>query len=723
MLKMASQTELDSNRKTYLITFPAELKTPELLNWLRQVSGSINRKSLLTIPTIVFETWATDREIIHRLSMPWQDADYIIGQLQGLIPGIGAIPDESRPRKQWGLASELRIHRTEHPIVVKDSLSMSTSMLLTMAQLEEGESAIFQWVVSPTKQSAPVKKLTVLEALLGTPPLSNEQIASLKAKQDEPNFIGSFRIGVDATTPARRSHLLNLFSRPLFSTGRFAKAFTFNEQGLADAVTNAASPLLYNCQVSVSELVSFMTWPLGSPLIAGLPSGATRHLPPTEAIPRNGRVLGMSTYPGTERAIAMSHAAAATHTFLGGSNGVGKTTLMANMAKQDMEAGHGLIVLEAKGDLFYEILDYVPPNRLEDVVVIDFSNGLFPVGFNLLDQGNPRTVIDELVELFQYKYKDNGIWFRELMFHGLMTLATVKGLTFNDLSPLISPHDAEEKAWADEIMKGVKDRELVKFWRRWNQLKESERTQYSAVVENRIWQIIGRVEPRYLFGQATSSFQAEDIIRQNKILLVNLSGVPKESAEIVGTLLFNALWEAAQRVQVEKENYVYLDEFQMFSDGIPMGFDDVLALARKFKLGMVLATQYVERLPDNLSQAIMANARTKIIFQSNAKGANIWQHEFGSKAVDKSDITNLQAYQAIARINTDSGISSPVTIKTLPPAKKAGFAKAATLRSNEKYGRRVADIERQETERRKAATTPKAQRPNIGIRPWPVGKD
>lgn len=720
MLKMDSQADLDRRRKTYLITFPAELGAPELLNWLRLVSGSINRKSLLTIPTIVFETWANDREIVHRLSMPWQDADYIIGQLHAMMPSIGTIPDDSRPQVSWGQAKEFRINRTEHPVVVKDSTAMSTSMLKTLEQLEKSEAAVLQWIISPTKQSAPVQKLTVLEALLGTPPLSNDQVASLKAKQDEPNFIGSFRIGVNAETPGRRHHLISLFSRPLFSTGRFQKAFSFNERALADAITHAASPFLYNCQVSASELLSFMTWPLGSPYIAGLPSGATRPMPPTEAIPRKGRILGLSTYSGSERPIAMSPKAGSTHVFVGGASGVGKTTLMRNMAKQDMDAGHGVFVLEAKGDLFYDVLDDVPRNRLDEAVIIDFTNGLFPVGFNLLDQGDPRRVIDELVELFQYKYKDNGVWFRELMFHGLMTLATVKGLTFNDLSPLLSPRDAQEKAWADEIMKGVKDRELIKFWQRWNQLKESERAQHAGVVENRIWQIIGRIEPRYLFGQSTSSFQMEDIIRQNKILLVNLSGVPKESAEIVGTLLFNAYWGAAQRVQVEKENYVYLDEFQMFAD-IPAGFDDVLALARKFKLGMVLATQYVERLPQHLSQAIKANARTKIIFQSNDEGAAIWQREFGSKAIAKSDITNLQAFQAIARINTDSGVSSPVTLKTLPPAQNAGTAKTATLRSNAKYGRRVADIDHQETERRKAATTPKAQRPNIGIKPW--GKD
>lgn len=236
---------------------------------------------------------------------------------------------------------------------------------------------------------------------------------------------------------------------------------------------------------------------------------------------------------------------------------------------------------------------------------------------------------------------------------------------------------------------------------------------HSQVVENRIWQLIGRIEPRYLFGQGMSSFQAEDIIRENKILLVNLSGVPKESAEIVGTLLFNALWGASQRTMPEKENYVYLDEFQMFA-GLPAGFDDVLALARSRKLGMVVATQYVERLSPQLVQAIKANARTKIIFQTNSDGARIWENEFGSRAVDKSDIINLKAYQTIARINTDAGVSSPVTMRTLPPVPKAGTGHRAAALSAQKHGRSVSEIERQEVERRKSPNKKRHTPPSPG---------
>jgi hypothetical protein len=706
LVRRNSQRELDANRKTYLITFPADVKSPEILNWLRQVSGSLHQGGYaLASPTMVFETWANDREIVHRLSIPKQDADYIIGQLQGLVPGIGALPDENRPLTYWDLATEFKIHKTEYPLAVKDTHSMSTSMLLTLGQIEPGESAVLQWIITPmSKNDGPI---------FGRRIEDKEQLAAMKAKLEEPNYLASFRIGINAKTRPRAVRLLNLISSPLSSTARFGRLNTFNKSAVSEAIAYAFSPWKYACQVSAAELMAFMSWPLGTPLIAGLPSGATRHLPPTEAIPRNGRILGVSTYPGSERPVAMSHEAAATHTFLGGASGVGKTTLLANMAKQDMEAGHGLIVMEAKGDLFYEVLDNVPRDRVEDVVIIDFSNNLKPVGFNLLDQGNPRTVIDELVELFQFKYKDSGIWFRELMYHGLMTLATVKGLTFNDLSALITPRDPEEVAWANNIIDNVTDRELVKFWDRWRKLKDNERFSHSQVVENRIWQLIGRIEPRYLFGQGESSFQAEDIIRDNKILLVNLSGVPKESAEIVGTLLFNALWGAAQRTMPERENYVYLDEFQMFSD-LPMGFDDVLALARSRKLGMVVATQYVERLSAPLVQAIKANARTKIIFQTNAEGARIWENEFGSRAVDKSDIINLKAYKAIARINTEAGVSSPVTIKTLPPAPKAGTARQATYLSTVKHGRSVVDIEQQEIERRKSPNKKRRTPPSPG---------
>jgi hypothetical protein len=706
-----SQKLLDRQRITYRITFPADVKQTELLNWLRQISSTLTGQSLMGLPTMVFETWADDREIIHTLSLPWQDADYIINQLQGLMPGVGTIKEQyGRPHKEWTYATEYGIRQTQLPITIKDPQSMANSTLMNLNNIRQGESVLLQWIVTPT---SPPRR-TMVDGLIGIPQPSKEAQDALKLKFEEPNFIGTFRIGAMAETKNRAKHLVALTHRPMKSTGRFGRVFHWTSDKVVESLTLARTPYKQSAQVSAAELMPFLSWPLGSPLIAGLPQGVARHLPPTEAIAREGIQLGQSTYPGRERVVAMTPTAMTTHTFIGGLTGVGKTTLMGNMATQVMEAGHGLVVLEAKGDLFHEVLDRIPPNRLDEAIIIDFTDGLKPVGFNILDQGNPRTVIDELVELFQHKYADKGVWFRELMFHGLMTLHEYPGMTFNDLSTLVSPKDDEEAAWAKKIIAGVKDRELKKFWHRWKALSENDRRKHAEVVESRIWQLIGRIEPRYLFGQSQSSFQAEDVIRGNKILLINLAGVPKESAEIVGTLMLNALWGAAQRVPATLPNHLFMDEFQMFAN-LPMGFDDVLALARKYQFCVTSATQYVERLPENLKQAIRANARNKIIFQSSAGDAAIWQREFGSRSIEQAELVNLKAHMAVARLNTDTGISSPVTIKTFAPRRPTGVAREVVQRSNMKYGRSIVEIQQEEALRREPPANPQ-KRPSIGKR-------
>lgn len=709
-----NQDAIDKARITYIVTFPSDVREEEVVNMLRQISGSISsRSTFLSKRTIVFETWASDTEILHRLTMHWKDAEFIIPQLHGLVNGVGTEREEfGRPESKWKDAAEFVVKESYKPFNISNRASMADSIMHNFTNLQKGESAVWQWHITPINRP----KRSFLNDLIGSPQPSDEDMAMEKAKFAEPNYKASFRVAANASTVERAQHIVHLISQPLASTERFRRSkMPTKVEWLTQSIAEAETPLFFTSQLNALEILPFLGWPIGSTHVPGLSRGAMRHLPPTESIPREGRRLGDSTLSGKERPIAMSHQAGTTHTAVFGGNGVGKTTLMANMAKQDMDAGHGVIVIEAKGDLFYEVLDYVPRDRLDDVVIIDFMNNLNPVGLNILDQGNPRTVIDELVELFQFKYNDKGVWFRELMYHGLMTLHEYPGMTFNDLSTLISPKDDDEVEWAKDIIKGVKDKEIKRFWHRWNALSDSDKHKHSEVVESRIWQIVGRIEPRYLFGQAESSFKAEDIIKNNKILLVNLAGVPKESAEIVGTLLLNALWGAAQRTPPEKANFLYMDEFQMFAD-LPMGFDDVLALARKFKLGMVVATQYVERLPSHLQQAIKANARTKVIFQSSAEGAAIWAREFGSKEIDASAITNLKAHMAIARINTDAGVSSPVTLRTKAPATKAGYALEAIKRSNGKYGRSVASIEAAEVARRQPRPSDESRRPAVRSR-------
>ena len=132
------------------------------------------------------------------------------------------------------------------------------------------------------------------------------------------------------------------------------------------------------------------------------------------------------------------------HTHVLGPPGVGKTALLANMMRQDIKAGYGAVLIESKGDLFNAMLDYIPPERMNDVIVLDVNEARFPVGFNLLRQGDTAVVVDELNMLFNQLFRDSpSLWMQEVMYHGLHTLAADSKATFIDLAALVAPTEEE----------------------------------------------------------------------------------------------------------------------------------------------------------------------------------------------------------------------------------------------------------------------------------------
>jgi len=146
-------------------------------------------------------------------------------------------------------------------------------------------------------------------------------------------------------------------------------------------------------------------------------------------------VIGDSSYTGQERPVAIGYAESMMHSFCLGKNGTGKTALMAHLARQIMESKAGLIVVEAAGDLYQSVLDYVPKDRINDVVLFDVGDDRSPVGFNVLDQGYPPVVIKEIMDLFRHMFglDGMGIWAKEYIKQGLRVIADVPGLSFIDI--------------------------------------------------------------------------------------------------------------------------------------------------------------------------------------------------------------------------------------------------------------------------------------------------
>lgn len=404
----------------------------------------------------------------------------------------------------------------------------------------------------------------------------------------------------------------------------------------------------------------------------------------------------------------MSYESTASHLYVSGSTGVGKSVLLTNCVRQDMDQGCGVILIERDGNLFQKALDQVPPERMSDVICIDLTKGDRPVGLNLLKLGKPEIVAGQLAALLDALYPNNkSLYSTQLVQQGIPVLANLPRATITDLLTLVDPQNPVEKIWAKSVTEGNS------FWSQW--YKDEKQMQVnSQPLKNRMWELLASEQVRNLVNQETSSFDPKDVIQNNKLLFINLAGVSEQAASLIGTLIVTAMWTAAKQLNPPKPTLMYLDEFQQFSH-LSGDFIEMLATARKRNLGLVIATQYIERLNQMMQDAVMANARTKVIFQSSANSSRIHAVDFASAHVKKEAFMNLPVYNALARIHTDQGVSSPITLRTYEEPQGYGRAADTIAFSAARHGRDIVKICEDDSTRRVAAKQPqKVVRKNIG---------
>ncbi|HEX3781434.1 MAG TPA: type IV secretion system DNA-binding domain-containing protein [Pseudonocardiaceae bacterium] len=716
--------------RTYRLTFPAGLQVTQVHAWLRAVGGTL-RSPRQRDGRLALELHADDRGLVHRLVVPVRHADYVVAQLRSLVPGVRVVPETAKGNQIWTTAVELRLTHLDRRLYVASAEQVSTSLLASVQGLGVHDAVMVQFIITPAATGKPPasrgrarSSRWHVASLLDDRP-ENDGITDRRHKLDEPNYLVALRLAVQADTEERAVHLLARVGAVLTSTRspntRFKKKLTWSKTGLFKRIEQASGNLLYGAQLSVSEQAAIIGWPLGSPHVAGLPQGRTRQLPTTAAIPWTGWVIGTSNFPGDERPVAISPRDAVKHLHVLGPTGVGKTTLLANIARQQMIRNYGVIILESKGDLFNAALNSVPRRRIKDVIVLDVNDTAYPVGFNVLNAGTSHAAVDELSALITGIYGDHGgIYAPMILYFGLHALRETPGSTFIDLPSMITPQGSEETAWRDQVVRSVKNRDVRQFWQRYLDDTNKERDRMAAPVHNRIWQLTVRPEIRNIIGQSVSSFTFEDVLSSGKILLINLNGVRvgEQTASLTGTLLMNALYAAVRTVRMKKPCFLFLDEFQDFVS-LPVNAADLLAKTRSFGLGLVLSHQDLDQLSKvrGLEQAVLANARSKVVFQTSSRDARVMQREFG-RLVSDDDFINLGAYEAIARIATPEGVSAPITLTTKPLSEPTGLANAVRVASRTTYGRPVAQVEAEIDGRRRLGDDHPKKKPKLGPQKW-----
>ncbi|MBX4205465.1 MAG: type IV secretion system DNA-binding domain-containing protein [Candidatus Doudnabacteria bacterium] len=382
------------------------------------------------------------------------------------------------------------------------------------------------------------------------------------------------------------------------------------------------------------------------------------------------------------------------HMYVMGKSGMGKTTLIENMVIQDIINGHGVAFVDPHGDSVEKILDYIPSNRVNDVIYFNPADMDFPIAFNPLesvDEKYKHLVASGLMGVFTKIWA--GVWSARMEYilaNTILALLDSPGNTMLGIARMYV-----DKNYRKRIVDNIKDPVVKSFWRdEFANYQDKFRSEAVAPIQNKVGQFLSSAIIRNIVGQTRSSIDLRDIMDNKKILLVNLSKgrIGEDASALLGAMIITKLQLAAMsRVDIPEEEradfYLYVDEFQNFATE---SFANILSEARKFRLNLIVAHQYIGQLVHDrntiVRDAIFGNVGTMIIFRVGADDAEFLEKEF-EPTYTMNDLVNLAQYSIYLKLLINGVTSNPFSAKTLPPiSTKTGNGDKVISVSRERYG-------------------------------------
>jgi energy-coupling factor transporter ATP-binding protein EcfA2 len=334
------------------------------------------------------------------------------------------------------------------------------------------------------------------------------------------------------------------------------------------------------------------------------------------------------------------------HIYAIGRTGVGKSTLLINMAAQDILNGNGVAILDPHGDAAETLVTYVPDERKGDLVYLNAGDAQ-PIAFNPLDntaREQNHLLASEIVSIFRKNWLDSwGVRLEYILRFCILTLLEYPGTTLLDIHPLLL-----NKEFRDKILLHVKDKGTLAFWRdEYEKYTPSQRNEAISSVLNKSGAFIANTAIKNILGQRTGSISIVDIVDNGKILIVNLSKglIGEQACALLGSMITSSIQMAAMRKARLREMdrkpfYVFLDEAHSF---MTPSFAQMLSECRKYKLGMFLTHQYLDQLTEDTRHAIIGNVGTMIAFRLGTKDARVFKDEM-YPVFTAEDFINLPRY-------------------------------------------------------------------------------
>lgn len=542
--------------------------------------------------------------------------------------------------------------------------------------------------------------------------LEQDAIQAIEEKTRHPGYEVLIRVVVSSNTAARSQALLKniIAAFSLFDSSAY-NGFKFNiAKDIEELVT--------------SYIFRFFPQTVTQNILNSIELATIFHLPDHNSIPTSqvqrqmakqvdgpvqvmdeGFLLGYNEFRGTKKQIRLSTNDRRRHTYMIGQTGTGKSGLLENLAFQDMMDGRGFAFIDPHGDSVEKLLGMVPKERVDDVIYFNPGDMDNPVGLNLFEfdtQDQRDFLIQEAISML-YRLYDPGHtgiigpryehWFRNA---SLTIMSDPAGSTFIDI-----PQVFNDQAFTDEKLKHVTDRTVLDFWyKEMAQTSDANKSEVLGWFVSKFGAFLSNEMMRNILGQTKSGFDLRDIMDNKKILLVNLSkGRTGElNSQLLG-MIFVMKFQAAAMGRAgipedQREDFsLYVDEFQNFATD---SFETILSEARKYRLNLVLANQFMTQLTDNIREAIIGNIGTVISGRIGITDAELLQKKF-APTFDAEDLTKLPNFQTITSVMINGVPSAAFSMSLVPPMGKSNpqLSDAIKKLSAAKYGRPRSVVEKE----------------------------
>ena len=346
-----------------------------------------------------------------------------------------------------------------------------------------------------------------------------------------------------------------------------------------------------------------------------------------------------------------------------------KSTLISNMVRNDLINNNWVCVIDPHWDLIDTVLQYVPSWRINDVILFDVSDFNYPIWFNILQYRSAEEkniIVSWIVATFKKLYENS--WWPRLEYvlrNSLLAIIEYPNATLLHLTRMLT-----DKNFLKEVLEHVDDPLVLKFWND-EFLKRSDHFRNEAIspIVNKVWQFLSSPIVRNIFGQTNTKLDIRKIMDSWKILLVNLSKwkIWEDNAAMIGSFLVTKFQiDAMGRADMDFKNrnpfYLYIDEFQNFATD---SFENILSEARKYKLSLIMANQYISQISDNIKNAIFGNVGTIISFGIGYEDAEMISKQY-KEMISSMDLLSLPKFKAYLKLMIDGVVSDPFSMKTFP---------------------------------------------------------